>query len=135
LEFFLYQLCKTTAPGLIDDCHWSCAEAAELTTDTRRTPIQFAIGTEDGRSRETYANLVFSLQCKDCAEAAELTRLSEKVTEFFCFHHKPIFKDCGISEQLAHGVRISHTCWWLPRLYRLDEQHNDGFAEFLAPQN
>ncbi|CAG8025877.1 unnamed protein product [Penicillium nalgiovense] len=57
LEFFLYQLCKTTAPGLIDDCHWSCAEAAEL------------------------------------------TRLSEKVTEFFCFHHKPIFKDCGISEQ------------------------------------
>jgi hypothetical protein len=57
LEFFLYQLCKTTAPGLVDDCHWSCAEAAEL------------------------------------------TRLSEKVTEFFCFHHKPIFKDCGISEQ------------------------------------
>ncbi|KAJ5686450.1 hypothetical protein N7536_009069 [Penicillium majusculum] len=57
LEFFLYQLCKTAAPGLIDDCHWSCPEAAEL------------------------------------------TRLSEKVTEFFCFHHKTIFKDCGISEQ------------------------------------
>ncbi|CAG8346737.1 unnamed protein product [Penicillium nalgiovense] len=57
LEFFLYQLCKTIAPRLIDDCHWSCAEAAEL------------------------------------------TQLSEKVTEFFCFHHKPIFKDCGISEQ------------------------------------
>jgi hypothetical protein len=57
LEFFLYQLCKTAAPGLIDDCHWSCPEAAEL------------------------------------------TRLSEKVTEFFCFHHKPIFRACGISEQ------------------------------------
>jgi hypothetical protein len=57
LEFFLYQFCKTAAPGLIDDCHWSCPEAAEL------------------------------------------TRLSEEVTEFFCFHHKTIFKQCGISEQ------------------------------------
>jgi hypothetical protein len=57
LEFFLYQFCKTVAPELINDCHWSCPEAAEL------------------------------------------TRLSEKVTEFFCFHHKTIFKDCGISEQ------------------------------------
>ncbi|CAG7950831.1 unnamed protein product [Penicillium salamii] len=57
LEFFLYQFCKTSAPGLIDDCHWSCPEAAEL------------------------------------------TRLSEEITEFFCFHHKTIFKECGISEQ------------------------------------
>lgn len=62
LGFFLYQFCKTVAPELVNDCHWSCAEAAS-------------------------------------AEAAELTRLSEKVTVFFCFNHKTIFKDCGISEQ------------------------------------
>ena len=57
LEYFLYQFCKTVAPELVNDYHWSCAEAAEL------------------------------------------TRLSEKVTVFFCFNHKTIFKDCGISEQ------------------------------------
>lgn len=34
-----------------------------------------------------------------CPEAAELSRLSEKVTEFFCFHHKVAFQSCGISEQ------------------------------------
>lgn len=57
LDFFLYQFCLTVAPGLIDECHWSCPEAAEL------------------------------------------SRLSEKVTEFFCFHHKVAFQSCGISEK------------------------------------
>lgn len=57
LEFFLYQFCRIVAPGLVDECHWSCPEAAEL------------------------------------------SRLSEKVTEFFCFHHKVAFQSYGISEQ------------------------------------
>ena len=34
-----------------------------------------------------------------CPEAAELSRLSEKLTEFFCFHHKVAFQSCGISER------------------------------------
>ncbi|KAJ5263531.1 hypothetical protein N7478_011136 [Penicillium angulare] len=33
-----------------------------------------------------------------CPEAAELSRLSEKVTEYFCFHHKEYFQSRGISE-------------------------------------
>ncbi|KAB8231334.1 cell envelope integrity protein TolA [Aspergillus alliaceus] len=34
-----------------------------------------------------------------CPEAAELTRLTEKITEHFCFHHKRTFKSHGISEE------------------------------------
>ncbi|KAH8693581.1 hypothetical protein BGW36DRAFT_207485 [Talaromyces proteolyticus] len=34
-----------------------------------------------------------------CVEAAELTRLTEKITEHFCFHHKRTFSSHGISEQ------------------------------------
>lgn len=65
LEFFLYHFCRTAAPRLVDECHWSCSEAAEL------------------------------------------TRLSEKVTEFFCFHHKESFKACGISEQERESFCLS----------------------------
>ncbi|CAG7956745.1 unnamed protein product [Penicillium salamii] len=56
LEFFLYHICRSVAPALADQCHWSCPEAAEL------------------------------------------SRLSEKVTEFFCFKHKKYFQSCGITE-------------------------------------
>ncbi|KAF5865939.1 hypothetical protein ETB97_001515 [Aspergillus alliaceus] len=34
-----------------------------------------------------------------CPEAAELTRLTEKITEHFCFHHKRTFRSHGISEE------------------------------------
>lgn len=57
LEYFLYQFCKTHAPQLLVDCHWSCPEAAEL------------------------------------------TQLSEKFTEYFCFHNKRVFRDNGVSEE------------------------------------
>ncbi|KAB8069059.1 hypothetical protein BDV29DRAFT_183508 [Aspergillus leporis] len=57
LEYFLYHFCKTTAPQLLSECHWSCPEAAEL------------------------------------------SRLTEKITEYFCFHHKRNFSSRGISEQ------------------------------------
>lgn len=57
LEYFLYQFCKTHAPQILVDCHWSCPEAAEL------------------------------------------TQLTEKFTEFFCFHNKPVFRNHGVSEE------------------------------------
>ncbi|OJJ89275.1 cell envelope integrity protein TolA [Aspergillus glaucus CBS 516.65] len=57
LEYFLYQFCKTHAPQLLVDCHWSCPEEAEL------------------------------------------TQLSEKFTEYFCFHNKRVFRDHGVSEE------------------------------------
>lgn len=34
-----------------------------------------------------------------CHEAAELTRLSEKITEYYCFHHKRNFEKSGISAE------------------------------------
>jgi hypothetical protein len=50
-------------------------------------------------------------------EAAELSRLSEKVTEYFCFHHKVTFQACGISEKEResfcsnlHGIRQIRHC-------------------------
>lgn len=33
-----------------------------------------------------------------CSEAAELSQLSEKVTEYFCFRHKNLFRARGISD-------------------------------------
>ncbi|KAJ5917493.1 hypothetical protein N7466_011047 [Penicillium verhagenii] len=32
-----------------------------------------------------------------CPEAAELSQLSEKAIEYFCFHHKKLFQSCGIT--------------------------------------
>jgi hypothetical protein len=52
----LYQFCQIAAPRLVDECHWSCPEVAEL------------------------------------------SRLSEQITEYFCFHHKQVFQAHGISE-------------------------------------
>lgn len=34
-----------------------------------------------------------------CPEEAELTQLSEKFTEYFCFHNKRVFRDHGVSEE------------------------------------
>ena len=34
-----------------------------------------------------------------CSEAAELSQLSEKVTEYFCFHHKELFRTRNISDK------------------------------------
>jgi hypothetical protein len=75
LEFFLYQFCQIAAPRLVDECHWSCPEAAEL------------------------------------------SRLSEQITEYFCFHHKQVFQARGISEtereafcSNMHGIRQIRHC-------------------------
>ncbi|KAL4971159.1 hypothetical protein BDW66DRAFT_166222 [Aspergillus desertorum] len=57
LEYYLYYFCKATAPQLLLQSGWSCAEAAELTI------------------------------------------LTEKITEYFCFHHKQFFSSHGISAQ------------------------------------
>lgn len=57
LEYCLYNFCKITAPQLVGECDWYCAEAAEL------------------------------------------TRLTEKLTEHFCFRHKRFLSNHGISEQ------------------------------------
>lgn len=34
-----------------------------------------------------------------CAEAVELSQLTEKITNHFCFRKKRIFRDYGVSEQ------------------------------------
>ncbi|KAL4744734.1 uncharacterized protein BDW70DRAFT_154467 [Aspergillus foveolatus] len=57
LEYYLYYFCKATAPQLLLQNDWSCAEAAELTI------------------------------------------LTKKITEYFCFHHKQVFSSHGISAQ------------------------------------
>lgn len=75
VEFFLYQLCRIAAPNVVDECHWHCPEAAEL------------------------------------------SRLSEKITEYFCFHHKKAVQVSGISETERedfcaniHGIRQVRHC-------------------------
>lgn len=47
-----------------------------------------------------------------CAEAAELTKLTEKITEYFCFYHKQYFNSQGMSpqEQELFCVRLQEVC-------------------------
>ncbi|KAL4806629.1 hypothetical protein BDV18DRAFT_159799 [Aspergillus unguis] len=111
------EFCQQSRTNYYEDV--TAGENSNLTVVTNLKDLIFAKRIKMGnRSRIDELEYFFYWFCKTtaphlldesnwpCVEAAELTRLTEKITEYFCFHHKQLFSDCGISPHERHSFRV-----------------------------